>query len=103
MSTVFLLVQLASAVFTAAVYRLGGWRSTTVWVGVGSAVAVLAASIGVAVSVVETGPFTAMAGFVRADGLSAYMLLVIGAVSVLTTAATPNYFEVEIEDRKSVV
>jgi len=101
MSTVFLLVPLAAPVLTAAVYLLAGWRSTTVWVGVGSAVAVLAASIGVAVSVVETGPFTAMAGFVRADGLSAFMLLVIGAVSVLTTAATPNYFEVEIEARRA--
>src|SRR5699024_7802076 len=53
------------------------------------------------VSVVETGPFTATAGFVRADGLSAFMLLVIGAVSVLTTAATPNYFKVEIEARRA--
>src|SRR5699024_8370286 len=35
------------------------------------------------------------------DGLSAFMLLVIGAVSVLTTAATPNYFKVEIEARRA--
>src|SRR5699024_5534298 len=101
MSSVFLLVPLAVPVLAAAVYLLAGWRSLTVWVGVGSTGVVLAASIGVAVSVVETGPFTAMAGFVRADGLSAFMLLVIGAVSVLTTAATPNYFKVEIEARRA--
>src|SRR5699024_66917 len=101
MSTVFLLVPLAVPVLAAAVYLLAGWRSPTVWVGVGSNGVVLAAVVGLAVSVLENGPFTAMAGFVRADGLSAFMLLVIGAVSVLTTAATPNYFKVEIAARRA--
>lgn len=101
MTTVLVCVPVAMPLCAAAVYLLAGWRPATVWASVGSAVLVLAAAIAAAVAVVDAGPLTAVAGTLRIDELSAFMLLVIGAVSVLTTAATPNHFSLEILARRA--
>src|SRR5699024_9238974 len=101
MTTALLLAPVAGPLLGALVYLLAGWRRATVWVGVCSAALVLAAAIGAAVGVADSGPRTAVAGTARLDGLSAFMLLVIGTVSVLPTAATPSHFGVEIRARRA--
>ena len=42
------------------------------------------------------GPVTALGGLVRADSLSEFMLIVIGAVGLLATAASPAWLNAEI-------
>lgn len=103
MTTVLLLAPVGVPLLGAAVYLLAGWRGATIWAGVCSAILVLADAIGAAVVVADSGPQTALVGMARLDALSAFMLLVIGAVSVLTTAATPSHFEAEIRAGRASV
>lgn len=77
-------------------YLAAGWRPATAWISPVSAVLVLAAAITLAVIVAERGPQTASAGFLRADALAVFMLIVIGAVGSLATAATPAWLRGEI-------
>lgn len=81
----------------ALLYLAFGWRRATTWLSAGSAGVVLAAAIALATQVSRSGPVTAVAGLLRADALSAFMVLVIGAVGLVATAATPAYFRGEIE------
>jgi hydrogenase-4 component F len=83
-------------VLAALVYAALGWRRGTVWVGTVSAGTVLAAAVGVAYGEVRGGPVGALGGQLRVDALSAFMLLVIGAVALLATAASPAYLAAEI-------
>lgn len=80
----------------AAVYALAGWRRATVWVGTGSATLMLLAAALLGAEVATTGVGHTIAGVVLVDPLSAFMLIVIGAVAVLTTLATPAYLAGEI-------
>lgn len=80
----------------AAGYALFGWRPTTRWLGTGCAAAILAASIGLATHVTGAGASTALGGLLRVDALSAWLLIVIGAIALLATAASPAYLDGEI-------
>jgi hydrogenase-4 component F len=92
-----LLIPVGVPVLGALVHLVFGWRRATTWVSAGSAGVVLAAAIALAVRVSRSGPTTVLAGLLRADALSAFMVLVIGAVGLVATAATPAYFRGEIE------
>jgi len=96
LTTLLMLAPLAVPLLGALTYRTAGWRPATVWVSAVSAALVLAAAIALAVTVVGHGPRTALAGSVRADALSVFMLIVIGAVGLLATAATPAWLRGEI-------
>ncbi|MCE7007008.1 hydrogenase [Kibdelosporangium philippinense] len=87
-----MLLPLAVPVLGALAYAVIGWRRATAWISALSAAAVLASAIILAGS----QPHTALAGLLRVDALSAYMLIVIGAVALLATVATPAYFTTEI-------
>ncbi|SFR01963.1 hydrogenase-4 component F [Lentzea waywayandensis] len=91
-----LLVPVAVPVLGALTYLVFGWRRATTWVSALSAGVVLGAAIFLAVGVSRSGPVAAVAGLLRADALSAFMLLVIGAVGLVATAATPAYLREEI-------
>ncbi|GLZ27898.1 hydrogenase HycQ [Lentzea sp. NBRC 105346] len=91
-----LLVPVVLPLLGALVYLLFGWRRATAWVSAVSAGLLLAVAVTLAAGVTRSGPRTAMAGLLRADALSAYMLLVIAAVAVLATAATPAFLRTEI-------
>ncbi|MGH3490016.1 MAG: proton-conducting transporter membrane subunit [Actinopolymorphaceae bacterium] len=80
----------------AAAYAVFGWHRATAWLGVGSAGAVLAAGIALAAQVMLGGPHSAAGGQLRVDALSAFMLIVIGAIALLATAACPAYLTAEI-------
>jgi hydrogenase-4 component F len=57
---------------------------------------VLAAVITLAAQVSTSGPRTAAGGLLRADALSAFMLLVVAVVAVVACAATPAHLRGEI-------
>lgn len=73
-----------------------GWRPATRWLAAGWATLVLGVAVTLAVVVALGGPRTAAGGTLRADALSSYMLVVIGVVAVVATAATPAYLTAEI-------
>ncbi|MCP2247321.1 proton-conducting transporter transmembrane domain-containing protein [Lentzea aerocolonigenes] len=98
-----LLVPIGVPVFGALVHLVFGWRRATTWVSAGSAGVVLAAAVALAVQVSRSGPVSTVAGLLRADALSAFMVLVIGAVGLIATAATPAYFRGEIEAGRATV
>jgi len=91
-----LLLPVAVPVLGAAAYTVAGWRRSTAWVSAFCASVMLVAAVVVAAEIARGGPRTAAGGLLRADALSAFMLIVIGAVAVLATAATPAYLRAEI-------
>ena len=95
------LAPIAVPVLGAAVYAVLGWRRSTVWISAAGAAALLAAAIVLAIDVTGSGPRTTLGGLLRADALSAYMLIVIGAVALLATVATPAYLRAEIDARRA--
>jgi hydrogenase-4 component F len=98
MMTVLMYAPLAVPLLGAIAYAVLGWRAATAWVGAVSAGLVLAAAVGVAIEVASTGHvFTAGEGVLRADAPAAFLLLVVAAVAVLATVATPAYLAAEIE------
>jgi hydrogenase-4 component F len=96
MTTLLMLGPVLIPLVAAAVYRILRWRPATVWVGAVSAAGVLATAIGTAAQVTSSGPRTAVGGLLAVDALSAFMLIVIGAVAVVATAATPAHLRVEL-------
>ncbi|MDX8141476.1 proton-conducting transporter membrane subunit [Lentzea sp. NBC_00516] len=90
------LVPVGVPVLGALTYLLFGWRRATAWISALSASVVLTAAILLAVAVTRSGPLTALGGLLRVDALSAFMLLVIGSVGLIATAATPSYLREEI-------
>ncbi|WP_439657719.1 proton-conducting transporter transmembrane domain-containing protein [Lentzea sp. HUAS TT2] len=90
------LVPVGVPVLGALTYLLLGWRRATAWISAVSASVVLTAAILLAVAVIRSGPLTTLGGLLRVDALSAFMLLVIGAVGLIATAATPAYLREEI-------
>jgi len=97
MMTVFMFAPVAVPLLGAIAYAALGWRAATAWLGAIAAALVLAAGIGVAIEVVDAGQFSAGAGLLRADALTAFLLLVVGAVAVLATVATPAHLAAELE------
>ena len=94
MPTLLLLPLLAPTAATLLV-SLFGWRRATAWANVAAAATVLGCGIAVAVQV-ESGPRTAIAHLLRADALSATMLIVIGAVGTLSCWASISYLDAEL-------
>jgi hydrogenase-4 component F len=97
------LVPVVVPALAALTYALFGWRRATAWISAAGAAGVLAAAITLAVDNARSGPHTAVAGVLRVDALSAFMLIVIGAVALLATAATPAYLRAEIAARRATV
>ncbi|MGV0792045.1 proton-conducting transporter transmembrane domain-containing protein [Mycolicibacterium sp. XJ1819] len=94
--TTLLLVPVLVPALAALVTLVGGWRRWTATLSVLSAVAVLACGIVVATRV-GSGPQVELSGLLRADALSATMLIVIGVVATLTTWAGVGYIGAELE------
>ena len=92
---ILLLLALLAPTAAALLISMLGWRRFTAWANVAAAATVLACGIAVAVQV-ESGPRTAIAHLLRADPLSATMLIVIGAVGTLSCWASIGYLEAEL-------
>jgi hydrogenase-4 component F len=65
------------------------------WVVTCTAAGILASGIELARRVMVDGPVSAAGGQLRVDALSAFMLVVIGAVSLIAALATPAYLRAE--------
>ncbi|MHA6797320.1 proton-conducting transporter transmembrane domain-containing protein (plasmid) [Pseudonocardia bannensis] len=96
LATVLLLAPVLLPALTAVAYLAAGWRRSTAWLSAASAAAVLAAVVALAVEVTAAGARTAVGGLLRADALSAFMLLVVAAVALVACVATPAHLHGEI-------
>ena len=95
MSALAMLVPLLPIAAGAAV-AVAGWRAVTAWAGPLAAAAVTGAGIVLAVDVLDHGPVTALDGLVRVDALSAFMIIVIGLVSLIATSYGVSYLRAEL-------
>lgn len=94
-----LVVPLAAPLATALLALTAGWRRTTGVCSVLSALLVLGCGVGLAARV---GDGRVLAGEVlRADALSAFMLIVIGAVAVLSNWASVGYLNGELTEGRT--
>ncbi|MEV1070084.1 proton-conducting transporter membrane subunit [Streptomyces sp. NPDC050263] len=66
-------------------------RYPSAWGALASPVAILVCGSLLAAAVVEDGPRSAYSGLLRADALTAWMLLVVGAVALIACASAPAY------------
>jgi hydrogenase-4 component F len=72
-----------------------GWHRSVAWVAVAASGVVLAVGVFVAVATAD-GTVLVLAGTLRADALTAVMLLVIGSVSVIATWVGVGYIDREL-------
>ncbi len=80
-----LVALLLVPVIGGAVIGLGRWRPVVAWTAVGLNGVGLAGAVALAVRVVSSGPVDGAGGLLRADPLSAFMTVVIGAVALLSS------------------
>ncbi|MBW0118021.1 proton-conducting transporter transmembrane domain-containing protein [Pseudonocardia abyssalis] len=92
--TLLAFAPVAVPALAAVVHALFGWRRATGWVGTASAALVLASAVALAASVVDR-PFT-VGPLLRVDAVSAFMLVLIGAIALLTAVATPAHLATEM-------
>jgi hydrogenase-4 component F len=93
--TTVLAAPLVAPLAAAAAAGLAGWRRPVAWSSVAAAVVILASGVLVAVRTTGGGALTA-GGLLRADALTAVMLLVIGGVGVIATWAGVSYIDEEL-------
>ena len=86
-----MILALAAPSAAAGLYALLGWRRVTAWLGVPAAATVLGCGAYLAAS----GTPREVGAFLRADALSAFMLIVIGAVALIASLAGPVYLSDE--------
>jgi hydrogenase-4 component F len=88
---ILLLAPIGLPLMAALGYAAWGWRGrTTAWAGVVTTALLAADAIGLAATVNRHGPVRT-AGLLRADALSAWMLLGVAAVALLACWASPAY------------
>lgn len=89
--TLLLLAPIGLPLVAAAGYAAGGARPRAHRLGVATSVLLLAAAGLLAAQVTGAGPVTGLGGLLRADALSAWMLLVVAAVTLLATWNGPAH------------
>ena len=72
------------------------WRRWVGWLCTASVGAVLVLGAFASVRVVHDGPLVALRGVLRLDALSAFMVIVIGAIGVLATWQSVRYLDAEL-------
>jgi hydrogenase-4 component F len=92
MDSLLVIAPVAVPAATACVYAVLGWNRITAWLGALSAAGLLACAVALATAD-RPG---ALGGLLVSDALSAFMLLVIGAVALLAMAASPAYLAAEL-------
>jgi hydrogenase-4 component F len=91
MTGILLIVPILIPVAMAVLYAVAGWRPGTAWAGVAASALLLADAVVLAATVTTSGPVRAPSGLLRADALSAWLLLVMAAVAALACWASPGY------------
>ncbi|WP_328917447.1 MULTISPECIES: proton-conducting transporter transmembrane domain-containing protein [unclassified Streptomyces] len=92
-TTVVLCAPVGVPLITAAAFA--GARRLTAWAALVSPAAVLACGVTLAATVTGHGPVATGDRLLRADALTAWMLLVVGAVAALACAASPAHLDRE--------
>lgn len=95
-----LLIPVVVPALAAGLASLLGWRRSVAWAAVAASATVLLAGVVAAVATVD-GSALAVGGLLRADALTAVMLLVIGGVSVIATWASVGYIDGELVTQKT--
>ncbi|MPZ81769.1 MAG: hydrogenase [Actinophytocola sp.] len=101
LTTVLMVGPVALPGIGAVLYGLLGWRPDTTWLGTVCAAGILVCGIGLGIVVAADGPHIAAGGLVRVDALSAFMIIVIGAIGLLATAASPAFLQAEIHSGRA--
>jgi hydrogenase-4 component F len=91
-----LILPMALPALAATGYAAAGWRRGTAWLGALAAAGLLGSGTALAVTVTGSAARTGLGGLLRVDPLSAYMVIVIGAVAALAMAASPAYLATEL-------
>ncbi len=86
-----LLTPIAAPIAAAVGYSIAGWRRSTAWLALVASLVVLADAALLAARVAGRGPISVLGGQLRADALSAWLLLVVAVVAVLACWASPAY------------
>ncbi len=76
---------------------VAGWRTTTAWAGPLASVAVIGAGALLGADVLEHGALAALGSVLRADSLSAFMVIVIGTVSLIANTYGVSYITGELD------
>jgi len=76
---------------------LFGWRAASAWAGPVAAGGVIVVGGALAVHVLDHGAVTALDDLVRVDALSAFMIIVIGAVALIASAYAVSYIQAELD------
>src|ERR1035441_638339 len=97
LAIVVLAVPFAAGIASAVV----PWRREIGWLCTATIGIVLVCGIGLAARVVHGPPITAFGGALRVDALSAFMVIVIGAIGVLATWQSVRYLSLEIAAGRS--
>jgi hydrogenase-4 component F len=92
LAIVILFIPLVAGAASAAVT----WRRWVGWICSGSLAGVLIGGVVLATQVVRKPAITAWDGVLRADALSAFMVIVIGAIGLLATWQSVRYLDAEI-------
>jgi hydrogenase-4 component F len=74
------------------------WRMWIGWAGTASTAAVASLGVALAIGVVHSGPVNGLDGVLRADALSAFMVLVIGVIATLAACQGVRYLGAEIAE-----
>ncbi|WP_329311455.1 proton-conducting transporter transmembrane domain-containing protein [Streptomyces sp. NBC_01262] len=90
-TTALLTAPIALPLATAGAFAASARARISAWAGLTSPAAILGCGIALAVAVTHDGPVTAYGRLLRADALTVWMVLVIGAVALLACAANPAY------------
>ncbi len=89
--TLLLIAPIGLPLVAAAGYAAGGARSRADRLGIVTSILLLVAAGTLATEVTRDGPVAAWGGLLRADALSAWMLLVVAAVTLLATWSGPTH------------
>ncbi|WP_035840012.1 proton-conducting transporter transmembrane domain-containing protein [Kitasatospora azatica] len=92
-SDLLLTAPVVAPLAIAALYAAVGWRTVTAWAGLAAPAAMLACAAALAGP--HQQPVSAWGRLLRADALSVWILLVIGAVALLACATGPAYLQAE--------
>jgi hydrogenase-4 component F len=92
MGSLLLIAPVAVPAAAAGLYAVLGWNRLTRWLGALAAAGLLVCAVALAAA----GRHDALGGLLAGDALSAFMLIVIGAVALLAMLASPAYLAAEL-------
>ncbi len=91
------IITLTLPIVAGIVMLMIGWRPPSAWLCALANVGVLVAGVILAAHVVHGRPVVELAGYLRVDALSAFMVIVIGTISTLASTVGVRYVTLELQ------